>query len=275
MKQLTTSHLRIAQYALSTLVVALLSPFILHGRIAPLSMKHAVGVGTGTTGTYTVKLSDYPALASVGGSVRLSSTDQLALNPDHLAHRTASKAYPIALTRVARTGRDAFSAVSTYCGPSCDGRAAEYDATMREFVCETGATFKVDGKPSVKPGIPITEGLKTFPAIYNADAGTVTLQNVSSMKVSESDEIPSKLFLDQNYPNPFNPTTMIRYGLPNGTNVKISIHSLLGNQIRVVMDGWQDAGNYTYDFSAQDLPSGVYFYRMQTDLGTLTRRMTV
>lgn len=87
--------------------------------------------------------------------------------------------------------------------------------------------------------------------------------------------IPAKLFLDQNYPNPFNPSTMIRYGLPAQSNVRLTIHSLLGSQVKVAFEGLQDPGIYTFDFSAEDLPSGIYFYRLQTDQGTLTRRMTI
>jgi hypothetical protein len=104
----------------------------------------------------------------------------------------------------------------------------------------------------------------------------ITLEQVLNAAASvEANELPTRLFMDQNYPNPFNPSTMIRYGLPAGTNVRLSIHSLLGNEIKVVLDGWQDAGTYTLDLSAQDLPSGVYFYRLQTEIGTLTRRMTI
>lgn len=86
---------------------------------------------------------------------------------------------------------------------------------------------------------------------------------------------PERLFLDQNFPNPFNPTTMIRYGVPVETNVKLTIHTLLGTPVRILVDERQEAGIYEYDFSALDLPSGAYFYRLQTPLGTLTRRMTV
>lgn len=117
-----------------------------------------------------------------------------------------------------------------------------------------------------------SSGVAAIPAVRIG----ITLEQVLLAAGSvESNELPSRLFLDQNYPNPFNPSTMIRYGLPSGTNVKLSIHSLLGNQIKVVLDGWQDAGTYTLDLSAQELPSGVYFYRLQTELGTLTRRMTI
>jgi hypothetical protein len=86
---------------------------------------------------------------------------------------------------------------------------------------------------------------------------------------------PERMFLDQNFPNPFNPTTMIRYGVPVETNVKLTIYTLLGTPIRILVDERQEAGIYEYDFSALDLPSGAYFYRLQTPLGTLTRRMTV
>jgi Secretion system C-terminal sorting domain len=105
---------------------------------------------------------------------------------------------------------------------------------------------------------------------------TITMEQVLEATGSiDASELPSRLFLDQNYPNPFNPSTMIRYGLPAGSNVKLSVHSLLGTQIKVVLEGWHDAGTYTLDLSAHDLPSGVYFYRLQTELGTLTRRMTI
>lgn len=93
--------------------------------------------------------------------------------------------------------------------------------------------------------------------------------------VAEVSGAPARLFLEQNYPNPFNPSTMIRYGVPNSMRVKLTVHTLLGSQIRVLVDQWQDAGTYTFDFVAADLPSGAYFYRLQTDMGTITRRMII
>lgn len=91
----------------------------------------------------------------------------------------------------------------------------------------------------------------------------------------ELTEIPDRLFLDQNYPNPFNPTTMIRYGLPTETRVRLTVHTILGTQIKTLVDETQSAGTYVFDFAALDLPSGSYFYRLQTPLGTITRRMTI
>jgi hypothetical protein len=89
------------------------------------------------------------------------------------------------------------------------------------------------------------------------------------------DELPSKPFLDQNYPNPFNPSTMIRYGLPSDMRARMTVYTLLGKPIKVLFDERQASGIHYYDFSAADLPSGVYFYRLETPGGTLTRRMTI
>lgn len=81
--------------------------------------------------------------------------------------------------------------------------------------------------------------------------------------------------MDQNYPNPFNPSTMIPFGIPQPMYVKITLHTLVGRPILTLVDGWREAGTYVIDLSAQDLPSGVYFYRLQTEFGTITRRLTV
>jgi hypothetical protein len=86
---------------------------------------------------------------------------------------------------------------------------------------------------------------------------------------------PNRVFLDQNYPNPFNPSTVIRYGVPSAMKIKLTVHTLLGTQIRVLVDQWVEPGNYTFEFAAADLPSGAYFYRLQSDMGTITRRMIV
>lgn len=93
--------------------------------------------------------------------------------------------------------------------------------------------------------------------------------------IGEVGGAPSKLFLEQNYPNPFNPSTMIRYGIPAGMRVKLTVHTLLGSQIRLLVDEWKEPGTYSFDFVGADLPSGAYFYRLQTDVGTITRRMII
>lgn len=81
----------------------------------------------------------------------------------------------------------------------------------------------------------------------------------------EIDQIPSKYVLYQNYPNPFNPATKIKYVLPEETNVKLIFFNLLGEKILIENFGNQSPGIYEYNFKVENLPSGIYFYKLETD----------
>jgi hypothetical protein len=79
--------------------------------------------------------------------------------------------------------------------------------------------------------------------------------------------------LEQNYPNPFNPTTQISFGLPTSGTVEIVIFDQLGREVDRLQPGLMSAGNHTITWSAENLPSGVYYYQLQTEERTLTRKM--
>ncbi|MBN8586189.1 MAG: T9SS type A sorting domain-containing protein [Ignavibacteria bacterium] len=76
-------------------------------------------------------------------------------------------------------------------------------------------------------------------------------------------EIPNTYRLYQNYPNPFNPVTKIKYGLPENGYVKLTVYNDLGEEIIVLQDGYKTANTYEAEFNASDLPSGVYYYKME------------
>jgi hypothetical protein len=86
---------------------------------------------------------------------------------------------------------------------------------------------------------------------------------------------PEMVQLHQNYPNPFNPTTTLSFSLPEASTVELSVHDILGRQIRTVIDGRMQAGTHTISFDASNLTSGVYMYTLRTGQQTLTRRFTV
>jgi hypothetical protein len=87
------------------------------------------------------------------------------------------------------------------------------------------------------------------------------------------DNSPTELKLDQNFPNPFNPSTTISFTIPSRSFVSISIYDVLGRTVSVLTSEELPAGTYSRQWNASGLPSGVYFYRMQTVSSFETKRM--
>jgi hypothetical protein len=81
--------------------------------------------------------------------------------------------------------------------------------------------------------------------------------------VRVDERVPDEFGLEQNYPNPFNPVTVIRYALPNESMVRLTIFNILGEEIKTLADGVQKPGYRTAAFDGSELPSGVYFYRLE------------
>jgi hypothetical protein len=77
--------------------------------------------------------------------------------------------------------------------------------------------------------------------------------------------IPSTLVLFQNYPNPLNPSTTIRYGIPRAGHVSLRVYDLLGRHVRTLVAEQQRAGYYAVNVDLSDIPSGVYFYRLEAE----------
>jgi hypothetical protein len=75
------------------------------------------------------------------------------------------------------------------------------------------------------------------------------------------------------YPNPFNPTTTIQYSIPSDGIVKLIVFNTIGEEVRELVNEFKLAGNYEIDFSADDLTSGIYFYRMQAVSFVETKKM--
>ena len=76
-------------------------------------------------------------------------------------------------------------------------------------------------------------------------------------------EIPDEFALLPPSPNPFNPSTAISFQLPSARDVKLTVYDVSGREVAVLVDGYQPAGYHKVTFEAGDLPSGVYFARLQ------------
>ncbi len=74
---------------------------------------------------------------------------------------------------------------------------------------------------------------------------------------------PTEFILEQNYPNPFNPSTSINYSIPVSSFISLRIYNVLGKEIATLVNEEKPAGSYEVNFSAEDLTSGIYFYKLQ------------
>ncbi len=86
------------------------------------------------------------------------------------------------------------------------------------------------------------------------------------------------LQLSQNYPNPFNPTTEISFSLPQSSFVTVRVYNVAGQQVAILTEGMLQAGQHTVvwdsrDISGTPVSSGIYFYRLETDKETITKKM--
>ena len=81
--------------------------------------------------------------------------------------------------------------------------------------------------------------------------------------------------LEQNYPNPFNPSTKIQFSIPEPGNVKLIVYNLLGQEIKTLVNEFKESGTHTIDFDAVAQNSGVYFYKIESNGFSETRKMTL
>lgn len=117
--------------------------------------------------------------------------------------------------------------------------------------------------------------LKCFPAddykIKISSTADSTLNDLSDENFSIIDTISTsnndkytatKFSLSQNYPNPFNSSTIINYEIPESNYTTIIIYNSLGQKISVLVNEVLPSGNYSVNWNADNLPSGIYYYRM-------------
>lgn len=81
--------------------------------------------------------------------------------------------------------------------------------------------------------------------------------------------------LSQNCPNPFNPVTEIKYSIKDDSHVRLRVYAVNGVEIESLVEEYQVAGNYSINFDASNLPSGVYIYILETEKFTAAKKLTL
>ncbi len=86
---------------------------------------------------------------------------------------------------------------------------------------------------------------------------------ITGVKEPTKGELPTTYSLSQNYPNPFNPSTTIKFAIPHSGNVSLVVYDILGRKVTTLVNGELNAGYHSINFNADNLASGVYFYRLK------------
>jgi len=116
-----------------------------------------------------------------------------------------------------------------------------------------------------------TTGIAGSPHITILNNNTI----ISGVEIKKPFSTPDHFILEQNYPNPFNPTTTIKYSIHSAGFVKLVIYNAIGEEIKTLVNEQKSAGTYEVFFDAEDLTSGIYFYKIDAGEFSATRKMVI
>lgn len=141
------------------------------------------------------------------------------------------------------------------------------------------AKIKIKYKPLVNGSSLAAFNIRDF-SIYNGTQQMIAKQiylkgSTGNVSLVRNNIMPAKFELEQNYPNPFNPSTTIRYSIPKASFVSLKIFDILGDDVADLINKEMPAGNYSVNYNARNLSSGVYFYRIQAGSFIETRKLVL
>ncbi|TNE68896.1 T9SS type A sorting domain-containing protein [bacterium] len=152
-----------------------------------------------------------------------------------------------------------------------DWKVELHDTQSGAFINREGKLSFVSNTVSKKQAIDVSKQ----PEI----TGQTAMENrfVLSIKRGEvtsiESQIPAQFELAQNYPNPFNPSTTIKFSLPKADQVSLEIYDVTGRLVQTLVNGMRNAGYHQVQFNASNLASGLYFYRLSSKQGVVTKKL--
>lgn len=147
--------------------------------------------------------------------------------------------------------------------------------TLTSSVSMYGAGIYPDDVYGGRAGYKLTGSDSCF-AVFEGQDGS-SAYGVSGcsgpVSIEEDEVIPINYSLSQNYPNPFNPSTAIKYSIPQSSFVKINVYNTIGQEVAQLVNQELHVGNFEVTFDARNLPSGIYFYRLEAGNFVQTNKM--
>jgi hypothetical protein len=157
------------------------------------------------------------------------------------------------------------------------GTTAGFDPSATTPIATlTGLSFS---DQSVTPGVTYYYKLSALDFSGNeSDYSAEVSALISGIGEEDGPEIPDTYVLAQNYPNPFNPTTTIKFGLPEQSEIKIVIYNILGKPVRTLAKGSFAEGYHSLNWNGKNhlgnqVGAGTYIYRLETKSTSVTKKM--
>ena len=138
-------------------------------------------------------------------------------------------------------------------------------------VSDTGITLSVTLAPETRYYWHVAASDIGLDGSYSAVDSFTTGTGIDA--IDEPTGVPAEFSLSNNYPNPFNPSTTIRVSLARAGVITLKIYDVLGRLVKVVTEGFQNAGSYTYEVDMERFSSGVYFYSLREGPDAITKKM--
>ncbi len=127
------------------------------------------------------------------------------------------------------------------------------------------------------PGLDNSDGSNWAASTGHGTPGAANSDVYVGNETELDTNLPQHIKLEQNYPNPFNPTTTISYAIDKPGKVSLAIYDITGRTIETLVNERKAAGTYhaTWNASKGNLSSGVYFYKLEVNGETITKKLTL
>lgn len=174
--------------------------------------------------------------------------------------------YKLKIRKVAAGAEDyVFQSSNNGLDTSASIRVSQLDS-IAAAMGTTGDSVRCIWRAWVYNGLDSLASVETF--FMTLKREPVGIQQISST-------IPDKFFVHNNYPNPFNPSTKIKLDINKSQFLKVTVFDMVGKEVAVLYNNNINAGSFVLDWNAQNSPSGIYFFRVETPEMITTRRMVL
>ncbi len=156
------------------------------------------------------------------------------------------------------------------------GTGSAYDNNQGEVVAMNKNTGELVNEYIMGTNVHSSPHVDNGIVYFGTARGVVyALNAIPTTNIENKTGIIDSFELYQNYPNPFNPQTKITYLLAESGNVSLIVYDTVGNEVKTLVDKYQNPGKYEMNFSAKDLASGIYYCTLKHRFLSQTRKMLV